>query len=188
MNDAVEPWSKISSRVLADCRIFTVNEDTAVSPVTQQEHRFYSLQTVDWCNVVPITADNELVCVRQFRHGSQRITLEIPGGMVDEGESPATAAARECREEAGYAVGDLVSLGVLNPNPAIFPNRLHTWLAPQVVHAGVVANGDATEHTEVQLVPMSQVPDLLLSGEIDHALVVATLWRALHVLNAAGLR
>ncbi len=80
-------------------------------------------------------------------------------------------------------VGELISLGCLNPNPAIFKNRLHTWLAP-IVHSGSVIDNQSTEHTEVQLVPLAQIPELLLSGEIDHALVVATLWRALHHLGA----
>ena len=79
--------------------------------------------------------------------------------------------------------GELISLGCLNPNPAIFKNRLHTWLAP-IVHSGSVIDNQSTEHTEVQLVPLAQIPELLLSGEIDHALVVATLWRALHHLGA----
>ncbi|MEJ6593081.1 MAG: NUDIX hydrolase [SAR86 cluster bacterium] len=182
MNLEIAAWQRQRSRVVADCRIFTVNESTSLSPITQQAHQFYFLDTADWVNVVPITADNEVVLVRQFRHGSERITLEIPGGMVDPGELPAAAAARECLEETGYVAGELVSLGCLNPNPAIFKNYLHTWLAP-VVHSGAAIDNQSTEHTEVQLVPLSQIPELLLSGEIDHALVVATLWRALYHLG-----
>jgi ADP-ribose pyrophosphatase len=154
MNLEIAAWQRQRSRVVADCRIFTVNESTSLSPITQQAHQFYFLDTADWVNVVPITADNEVVLVRQFRHGSERITLEIPGGMVDPGELPAAAAARECLEETGY-----------------------------VVHSGAAIDNQSTEHTEVQLVPLSQIPELLLSGEIDHALVVATLWRALYHLG-----
>jgi ADP-ribose pyrophosphatase len=182
MSLEIEAWRRQQRRVIADCRIFTVNESTSVSPLTQNEHLFYFLETADWVNVVPVTDDDEVVLVRQFRHGAERITLEIPGGMVDPGEAPAVAAARECLEETGYATNQLISLGSLNPNPAIFSNSLHTWLAP-VVHSGAEIANQSPEHTQVQLVPLVQIPEMLLSGAIDHALVVATLWRALYYLR-----
>lgn len=182
MNNDVEPWIRKRLNRIADCRVFSVDESTSVSPKTGKEHRFYRINSADWVNVVPVTAANEVVCIRQFRHGSEKVTLEIPGGLVDPGEDPVTAAARECQEETGFAADDLVSLGTLNPNPAIFPNLLHTFVAADVRLTGDVQNTD-TEYTEVQLIPMRQVPDLLVSGEIDHALVAATLWRLLYFLK-----
>ena len=182
MKHEVKPWVRKESRQLAECRIFTLNETTAVSPQTNEEHNFYYLDTADWVNVAAVTGGNELVCIRQFRHGSEEITIEIPGGMVDPGEDPAEAAARECLEETGFEVGELVPLGVLSPNPAIMLNRLHTYLAPDVKRVAEI-NNTSTEHTEVQLIPMAQLPEFLVSGEIDHALVAATLWRLLYFLK-----
>ena len=172
-------WKRKSSRRLADCRIFSVNESISVCPRTSQEHHFYYIDTEDWVNVVPITDEQEVIFVKQFRHGSEDITLEIPGGMVDPGEDPEVAAVRECLEESGYQVGSVESLGVLNPNPAIFPNRLHTFLARGCLPVAEIAN-TSTEYTEVVLVPMVDLPRLLQSGEISHALVAATLWRLLY--------
>ena len=182
MSLEIKPWRRQESRLVADCRIFSVKNSIAVSPSTGKARDFFIIDSADWVNVVPITEDNELVCVRQYRHGTEKITLEIPGGMVDPGETPRVAAARECLEETGYEASELLSLGRLSPNPALFPNSLHTWIARDVRATAEIQN-QSTEHTEVQLVPLSQVPDLLLSGEIDHALVVATLWRALHYLR-----
>ena len=71
---------------------------------------------------------------------------------------------------------------MLTPNPALFVNRLHTFVAFDVERVADVAN-TATEHTDVQLIPLDQIPDLLMSGEIDHALVAATLWRLLFFLR-----
>ena len=180
--NVVKPWVRKSSKQIADCRVLTVHESTSVSPESDEEHNFYFMETADWVNVVPVTAANELVFIRQFRHGSEKITLEIPGGIVDPGEEPAVAATRECLEETGYETDELVPLGVLNPNPAIFSNRLHTFIAPNARLVGEIAN-TSTEHTEVQLIPMAQVVDLLIAGEIDHALVTSTLWRMLYYLK-----
>lgn len=178
----IKPWARESSRVVAECRIFSVSESTSISPNTGNRHAFYFINSADWVNIVPITANDEVVFIRQFRHGSQGISLEIPGGMVDPGEKPKVAAVRECLEESGFEAGVVSSLGELNPNPAIFPNRLHTFLARDCRQIAQIAN-TSTEHTEVVMVPLSDLPSLLERGEIDHALVAATLWRLLYQLE-----
>jgi ADP-ribose pyrophosphatase len=175
----IKPWLRKSTKTLAECRIFTVSESTSVSPSTGDDHQFYFIDSADWVNIVPITASGEVVFIRQFRHGNEQITLEIPGGMVDPGEDPQAAGVRECLEETGYEAGKVESIGVLSPNPAIFPNRLHTYLARDCKLVAEIAN-TLTEHTAVELVKISDLPRLLESGVIDHALVVATLWRVLY--------
>jgi len=178
----VKSWTRTSSKQIADCRVLTVHESVSVYPESEEEHNFYFMESADWVNIVPVTAANELVCIRQFRHGSEKITLEIPGGIVDPGEEPIVSAARECLEETGYETDELVSLGVLNPNPAIFCNQLHTFVAPNARLVSEISN-TSTEHTEVQLIPIAQLADLLVAGEIDHALVTTTLWRMLYFLK-----
>ena len=182
MSPEVKPWKRMRTKQLADCRVFSLHETVSASPTTAKEHSFYYLETLDWVNVVPVTANNELVCIRQYRHGSDEITLEIPGGIIDLGEDPAAAAARECLEETGFRADELVSLGVLSPNPALFGNKLHTFVAPNVTLAADISN-TSTEQTEVQLIPMAQLPEFLVSGEINHALVTSTLWRMLYFLK-----
>ena len=97
---------------------------------------------------------------------------------MDAGEDPESAALRECLEETGYRGHAATALGVLNPNPALFANRLHSFYATGVELEGAIQNTH-TEVTEVVLVPVAELEGLLVSGEIDHALVVATLWRYL---------
>src|SRR5260221_51293 len=83
----IKHWPKISSRKVGDFRIFQIRSDIRKSPRTGQEHDFYVLDCVDWVNIVAVTPDQQLVMIEQFRHGSDTIELEIPGGMMDPGES-----------------------------------------------------------------------------------------------------
>ena len=140
-----EIWPLLEEETLQDCRIFNVLRARARSPRTGQAHDFYRIESVDWVNVVPLTLDDQVVMVRQFRHGSREVTLEIPGGMVDPGEEPAAAAARELLEETGYRAGDVVSLGRVSPNPALFDNRVHTFLATACTRVAEIVNEGAED-------------------------------------------
>ncbi len=173
-------WRELAREKVADARIFTVERSDAVSPVDGKPRSFHRIGSVDWVQILPITAAGEAVLVRQYRHGAQRITIEMPGGLMDPGEDPAAAALRECLEETGYRARVTHPLGVVNPNPALFANRLHCFYATGAVLEGAIQN-TGTEVTEVLLVPVTELQDLLVSGEIDHALVVATMWRYLHL-------
>ena len=125
-------WRRTRSETVADCRVFRVRRDLSVCPRTGREHDFYVLTAGDWSNVIPLTADNEVVMIEQYQHGSEDVTLEIPGGMVDLEESPHHAAVRETLEETGYVAREVIALGCVRPNPAIHDNWLHTFLARDV--------------------------------------------------------
>ena len=133
------------------------------------------LTAPDWVNVVPLLDDGRVVMVRQWRLGIAAPTLEIPGGVVDPGETPIVAAARELREETGYRAATLRSLGEVTPNPAILANRCATFLATGLELVGE-AQDDLEEEILVELVPRAELPRLVRTGEIHHALVVAALY------------
>ncbi len=171
----IESWERVESERRGDYNVFHVRADRSLSPASGQEHTFYVIESTDWINVIPMTAEGQVVCVRQYRHGRKEITLEIPGGMVDPGETPEEAARREMREETGYDAEAFVYLGAVAPNPAIQNNRCHTYLALNARRDGP-QRLEGTEEIAVELVAAADVPRLIVEGHITHALVVAAFY------------
>jgi len=176
----IKPWPRIRSQSVQSFRVFSIRTDTTVSPRTGIEHDFYVIETQDWVNIIPLTADHRVVMIRQYRHGSREVTLEIPGGLVDPGETQEGAAARELLEETGYQAEEVVEIGVSNPNPAIFNNRCYTFMARNVTKVRDPAP-DQTEDIEVVLFPLIDIPELIRKGKVDHAIVISAFyWYFLH--------
>jgi len=177
---ALHTWERLASEIAYACRIFSIRRDRARVSRDDTEHDFHVLESTDWVNIVPITPSGEVVLVRQFRHGIQECTLEIPGGMVDpEDASPLEAARREMIEESGYDSKLIEALGSIHPNPAIQNNHCHSFVAYDV-ECRHVPSFDSSEETEVVLVPLVRIPDLIRAGDITHALVVVAFhWLAL---------
>ncbi len=173
---APKVWKLITSRVDKHYRVFNLRTDRALSPRTNQEHDFFILESSPWVNVIPLTDRNEVVLIKQYRHGIRDVTFEIPGGIVDNGETPLVAAKRELREETGYQAKEMIFLGKVDPNPAIQNNQCHTFLARDVFCAGD-QNLDEKEDIEVVQRPVEEIPRLISGGAITHALVLAAFYR-----------
>ena len=171
-----KPWKILSSRYDTSYRVFHLRTDRAVSPRTGEAHDFFVLESADWVNVIPVTPADEVVMIRQYRHGLREVTLEIPGGLVEAGDRPGDAACRELLEETGYAAQSWVSLGYVHPNPAIQSNRCFTYLAESVYPAGEQKLDDK-EDISVTLVPLAAIPHLIREGRITHSLIIAAFYR-----------
>ncbi|HPQ28292.1 MAG TPA: NUDIX hydrolase [Desulfobacteraceae bacterium] len=171
-----KPWKIVSTTRDNSYRVFSLRKDRAVSPRTGEEHDFFILESTPWVNVIPLTSENEVVMVRQYRHGLQDVTLEIPGGLVEINDSPEGAAGRELYEETGFRASNIIPLGSVHPNPAILNNQCYTFLARDVYKAGDQQQ-DEKEDIEVLLQPLSEIPRLIKDGDITHSLVLVAFYR-----------
>lgn len=127
-------------------------------------------------NVIAVTPDQQLVMVEQFRHGSNTVELEIPGGMIDaEDGSPLTAGVRELREETGYEGANARLIGEIFPNPAIMSNVCYTVLVEncRLLHP---VEFDSGEDILTRLVPVADLPKLVAENKIGHSLVAVALY------------
>lgn len=172
----IRPWPKESSRALADYSLFKIRSDRKVSPRTGDSQDFYVIDTANWVNVIALTPANELVMVEQFRHGTNTVELEIPGGMIDAKDtSPLAAGLRELREETGYTGESAGIIGQVFPNPAIMSNTCYT-VCVRNCRQTHPTQFDHGEDLATRLVPAASVPALIRDGKIRHSLVVVALY------------
>jgi 8-oxo-dGTP pyrophosphatase MutT (NUDIX family) len=173
----ITPWTKLSSKSLGDFRIFKIRDDLKQSPRTGKAHDFMILECPDWVNVIAVTPDQQLVMVEQYRHGTNTVELEIPGGVIDPTDAtPLAAGLRELREETGYEGENARILGHVYSNPAIMNNTCHTVIVENCrLRHGLELDGGEDIHT--RLVPIDQIPALIANNKIGHSLVVVALYQ-----------
>ena len=135
-----------------------------------------------WANVLALTKNRQVILVRQYRHGICDVLLEFPGGVVEDGETPAEGARRELLEETGFAASELVEVGRLYPNPALQTNTLYGFLALDVEKV-CEQNLDIGEDIEVCLLPLDELIEMARQGQFPHALQASVLFQALLYLD-----
>lgn len=165
-------WTLLDSRRIAEYPILHIREDRYRFEPTGAESRFVVCDSLDWALVIATTEEGQIVLVRQYRHGVRDDVLEVPGGVLDPGETPEMAAVRELREETGYVPERVRYLGHMLPNPAINSARLHIVVA-EGCRATASRDLDPFEQIEVVLRPRDEVPAMIRRQEINHALVIA---------------
>ncbi len=164
-------WKLLGSRRDGSFKVFDLRIDRAMSPRTNESYEFYVLESRPWVNVIPLTCKAEVVFVRQYRHGIRDFTLEIPGGLVEDYDSPRDAALRELFEETGYRGEDAEFVGKVHPNPAILNNECYTYLVRDVTQVGE-QHLDEREDIEVLTFPLKDIPWMIREGKITHSLVI----------------
>jgi 8-oxo-dGTP pyrophosphatase MutT (NUDIX family) len=172
----LKPWRTLQKKALGDFHIFSLRSEEKISPRTNLPHEFFIIDCVHWVNVVATTADQQLVMIEQFRHGSNTVELEIPGGTMDAKDaSPLATGVRELQEETGYAGEKPQVIGQVFSNPAIMTNTTYTVLV-QNCRLQHQVELDSGEDLVTKLVPLAGIPKLVVEGKIRHSLVVVALF------------
>jgi 8-oxo-dGTP pyrophosphatase MutT (NUDIX family) len=168
-------WIKKSEKELFRRRIFSAKDVECYHPDKNVTHRFFTFNTPDWINVVAITEDGRFIMVKQHRMGTDEITLETPGGIIEPGESPHVTARRELKEETGYEAGEIHLLKKLSVNPAIFNNYIHFYYAGSCKKTHD-QDLDTAEDIEVITVTRDQIMEMINDGRINETIIIAAFY------------
>ena len=168
----IQDWSVLKRQQVEDFKLFQIQKKQVRSPRTGEISEVQAIPLVDWVLILPLTADEKVIMVRQYRHGIERVCLELPGGLVDPADdSPARSAQRELLEETGYRSDQIMLIGECYPQPAILSNKCFFYLAQNA--AEVKAQQlDSGEDIEIVKIPLEQIPARIANKEIDHGMVL----------------
>jgi ADP-ribose pyrophosphatase len=175
-------WKVVKSERLFSEPWLNVRKDICELPDGRKHSDYYILEYPDWATAFALTEDGKVVMVRQYRHGLGVISIELPGGVIDKGETPAQAIARELKEETGYAFNSIEELGQVSPNPATSTNYMHMFLArggKKVAEQKL----DATEDVEILIHTIDEFKQMLRENKIVQSLHITTAFYALEKLG-----
>ena len=179
MNQTIKEWKVLESEYLVRRPWLTARRDRLELPDGRIIPEYYVLEYPDWVNVIAITKDGQFVMERQYRHAARKISLELPCGVMEEGETPLEAAQRELLEETGFGGGQWKKLMELSPNPSAMSNTTRCFLAIGVEKIAE-QHLDETEELSVLFMTKEEVKRMLNENQICQALMVAPLYKYIY--------
>ncbi len=182
-SDAAASWERLRSEKLVETPYFTLRSDRLRLPDGAIKDPYYVLERPDAAIIFPLTADGEVILVRQYRPAIERVELGLPAGLIESGEEPEKAARRELLEETGYAGGEWEALGALASSPSLKDNWAYLFLARGVEPSAEPAP-DEYERVEVVGVPVGELRPMIAAGEVVSSSGVAAMLLALYKLES----
>ncbi len=187
MQHPLKAWQQLASEYIFKETWFNLRKDKVLKGNGDAMDRYYVFEFTDWVTVLPLTTDNRIILVKQYRYALGSFSLELPGGIMDSHETdPLHTAARELREETGYEATALIKTAEIAPNPATHNNRMHCYVATgcQLMHATSL---DENEELELVLVSMEELKNMLARNEILQSLHVSSIFYSLMHLGEIKL-
>lgn len=179
----MKPWKTISSEALLDDQWMRLRADVCEVPDGPRLSPYYVIEERDWVHVLALTHDQQIILVRQYRYAVATFCTELPGGVIDDGETPLVAAKRELLEETGHTASDWQPVGTYFANPARQTNRVHIFLARELSLPGEQSL-DSSEQIAVSSVTVDEAIALIAKGEFSQGMHIGSLFMC---LRAAGL-
>ncbi|MBO5312331.1 MAG: NUDIX hydrolase [Clostridia bacterium] len=170
---------KISSRRVFDGVVVKLDVDQVELPDGSRSVREVVRHPGAVC-VIPVTDSGEVIMVKQFRYAMGQVLLEVPAGKLEPNEEPLSAALRELEEESGVVASNVEHIGELYTTVAIFDERIQIYLATGLSYKN--AHPDQGEFVEVTKIPLSQLVDMVMNGEIKDAKTQIAILKADRIL------
>lgn len=162
-------WDLLSTKYIVKENWATLRVDTCRMPDGTVIPDYYVLEYPEWVNAVALTEDNQVILVKQYRHAAGEVFYELPGGVVDEGETAEQAVRRELLEETGYEFDELSFLSTLYANPATANNKTNCFLARGGKYKAEQSL-DHSEEIEVEIISLDNFKEMVLKNKLGHAL------------------
>lgn len=177
MEENNRKWTILETKQAYQKKWLTVTEDRCQLPDGAIIDPYLSISVPDFCNIIMVTPQEEVVLVRQYRHAAGIISLELPGGMIEPGEDPEVAALREMEEETGFQTKDFQFLYKIHPNPPLESNLAYFYLAKNVEPTGTVAL-DPFEDIDLVFLHRDAFMQKLLHHEFQHGVQLSAMYSA----------
>ncbi|MGD8556242.1 MAG: NUDIX hydrolase [Chromatiales bacterium] len=180
--ERIKPWKKLGSEAGPDLKLFGSRFDRVENPRNGMRMEAVVIESNDWVNIVALTPAREVILVEQYRFGTGKVSLEVPAGVVDPGESPLETAKRELLEETGYSSDDWKPIGRVESNPAFMNNECHFWLATDAVKSNGQSLDEGEDIATLELT-REELGAAIERGEMRNALSLLAIARVFDMRN-----